>query len=70
MTAICQAESRGNPNAINTHNTDGVDDFGLLQLHGQDILNPAQNITAGHNIWLRQGYTAWTSYNNGTYLFY
>lgn len=70
MTAICQAESHGNVYAINTHNTDGLDDFGLLQLHGQDILNPAANITAGHEIWLKDGYRAWTSYVTGAYKTY
>ena len=70
MYAVMQAESGCNPLAVNTHNYDGVDDYGLLQLHGQDILDPGQNIAAGYQKWLTQGYGAWTTYNTGAYLRY
>ncbi len=67
MTAICMAESHGNYNAIDCRNYDGKCDFGILQLHNQRIYDPKLNVEAGHRIWLRQGYEAWTSYNNGSY---
>lgn len=70
MYGIMRAESRCNPDAINTHNYDGVYDYGLLQLHGQDILDPAQNIAAAYRKWRVQGYRAWTTYNTGAYLSY
>lgn len=70
MYAIMRAESSCNPTAVNTHNYDGVYDYGLLQLHGQVIYNPAANIEAGYNIWKRQGYTAWSVFNTGAYLKY
>jgi hypothetical protein len=70
MTAIEHAESLCNPQAVNTINYDGKYDYGLLQLHGKAIMDPAQNIAAAYKIWERQGYQAWTTYNNGKYLTY
>ena len=46
MAAIMQAESGCDPNA-NNHgigNYDHIPDYGLLQLHGQEIYDPAINI--------------------------
>ena len=68
MTAIMRAESSCVPDAVNRYNYDGIYDYGLLQLHGQEIYDPAANIQAGYNIWLRQGYRAWSTYNSGAYL--
>jgi len=64
--AICQAESSGNPNAISP-----TSDFGLMQLHDIDILNPAENIAyAYYHKYLTQGWQAWTTYNDGAYAAY
>lgn len=70
MAAIERAESNCNPNAIGRVDYDGIRDFGLLQIHGSPIFNPSDNIAAAYQIWLRQGYGAWTSYNTGFYLTY
>ncbi len=70
MAAVMQAESSCNPNAVNTHNYDGVYDYGLMQLHGQEIYDPSQNIAHAYAIWQRQGYRAWSTYNNRAYLKY
>lgn len=74
MLAIMRAESRCNPNADNTGlNKDGSVDIGLLQInsiHGYSkaqMINPYENIKAGYRIWKRQGYKAWSAYNNGAY---
>lgn len=67
MRAICMAESRGRYDAVNPVNYDGISDYGLLQLHGQAIFEPRANVAAGHSIWLRQGYQAWSVYNNSKY---
>lgn len=70
MFAVMQAESNCNPNAVSPPNYDGLRDFGLLQLHGQEIYNPTANIQAAYNIWLRQGYGAWSVWNSNAYLRY
>ena len=70
MLAIAHAESSCNPNAISPANYDGIKDYGLLQLHGQYVLDPIANIQAAYNKWLRQGYHAWSTFNNGMYLRY
>ncbi len=67
MYGVMVAESRCNPSAINTHNYDGVYDYGLMQLHGQYILDANQNIAAAYRLWTKQGYHAWTTYNSGAY---
>ena len=71
--AICQAESSGNPEAVSNANInpDGVSDFGLMQLHGVDILDPASNIAyAYYHKYLTQGWGAWSTYNSGRYTIY
>jgi soluble lytic murein transglycosylase-like protein len=68
--AICEAESRGNPNAISPINYDGLRDYGLMQLHGEPILDPASNIAAAYHKYQVQGWEAWTTYNKGIYLSY
>lgn len=70
MEAVMQAESSCNPNAVNPTNYDGVGDYGLMQLHGQEIFDPATNVAHAYAIWQRQGYHAWSTYNNGAYLRY
>lgn len=70
MTAVMRAESGCNPNAINTANYDGVADYGLMQLHGQEIYDPATNISHAYHLWTVQGYKAWSVFNNGKYLSY
>jgi hypothetical protein len=72
--AIMSAESTTpgipcNSGAIGTASYDGVKDYGLFQLHGIDILDPAQNVAfAYYHKYLTQGWHAWSSYNNGSYL--
>ena len=69
--AIMQAESTCISTAVSLPNYDGVDDYGLMQLHGIDILDPAQNIAyAYYHKYLTQGWGAWSTYNNGKYLNY
>jgi hypothetical protein len=68
--AICEAESNGNPNAISPPNYDGLRDYGLMQLHGEPILNPARNIAAAYRKYQTQGWEAWTTYNTGRYVSY
>lgn len=67
MLAVMQAESGCNPNAVNPVNYDGVGDYGLMQLHGQNISDPAQNVAAAYRLWKVQGYQAWSAYNNQSY---
>lgn len=69
--AICQAESSGDPSAVGCHNYDRVCDYGLMQLHGIDILDAAQNIAyAYYHKYLTQGWGAWSTYNSGAYYKY
>lgn len=70
MAAVMQAESGCDPNAVNTQNYDGVYDYGLMQLHGQEIFDPATNIAHAYSLWTTQGYGAWSTFNNGDYLKY
>ena len=68
--AICEAESSGNPYAVSNGdiNPDGVPDYGLMQLHGVDIIDPAANISyAYYHKYLTQGWEAWSTYNSGAY---
>ena len=71
--AICEAESSGNSQAISNGNinADGIPDYGLMQLHGIAILDPAQNISyAYYHKYLTQGWGAWSTYNSGAYYKY
>ena len=70
-----QAESGCNPTADNSGlNQNGTVDIGLLQInsiHGfskAELTNPARNITIAHQIWQKQGYKAWSAFNNKSYL--
>ena len=68
--AICQAESSGNPYAVSNAdiNADGLPDYGLMQIHNVDIINPAANSAyAYYHKYLTQGWGAWSTYNSGKY---
>lgn len=68
--AICQAESSGIASNVSNGNInpDGISDYGLMQLHGVDILDPAANIAyAYYHKYLTQGWGAWSTYNTGKY---
>lgn len=70
MQRIMRAESGCNPNNHNYGDNHGVclGSYGLLQIgcvHGQTmeyLSDPANNIATAYIIWLRQGYTAWSTY--------
>lgn len=70
MLAIEKAESQCNPTAVGVIDYDGLRDYGVLQIHGAAIFNPADNIAAAYRIWQKQGYGAWTSYKTGYYTQY
>lgn len=65
--AIMQAESGCNPYAVSNAsiNYDGVPDYGLFQIHGQDILSPSENIATAYRKYESQGWHAWSTYNTG-----
>lgn len=78
MTAIAFAESSGDPTAIgpkNGTNSNGTNDYGLWQINtvNSDALkmgdwrNPEDNARMARLIYKRQGYSAWTTYKNGSY---
>lgn len=69
---------RHNETASETHrdingNVICVGSYGVLQvgcLHYQpteDKNDLATNVQVAHRVWLKQGYTAWTMYKNGTW---
>ena len=60
--AICQAESGGDPYAVSATN-----DYGLMQLHNQEIFNPYDNIAAAYKIYLEQGWEAWSTFKSNAY---
>lgn len=66
--AICQAESGGNPEAISPLNNDGLRDYGLFQIHGEEILDPAANVARAYQKYVDQGWYAWTTFTSGKYL--
>jgi len=71
--AICQAESSGIASEISdpSINYDHISDYGLMQLHGIAILDPAANISyAYYHKYLTQGWGAWSTYNSGAYYKY
>jgi soluble lytic murein transglycosylase-like protein len=75
--AICMAESRGDPNAVD-YNQNGTVDRGLMQVNsihadmvGGDLtslLDPSINIKVAYAL-SKHGtdWTAWSTYNNGEY---
>jgi hypothetical protein len=71
--AIMQAESgcRAITPSNAALNFDGVPDYGLMQLHGMPITDPAENIRVAYAVkYKTQGWGAWSTYNNGAYLRY
>lgn len=68
MMAIMHAESGCNPNAISPTN-----DYGLMQIHdglalyGQQIFDPAFNISIAYQKYTSQGLHAWSTYTSGAY---
>jgi hypothetical protein len=72
--AIMQAES--GCRAITPDNCglnyDGIADHGLMQLHGINVTDPAENIRIAYAVkYKTQGsFSPWSTYNNGAYLRY
>jgi soluble lytic murein transglycosylase-like protein len=70
-SAIMQAESRCNASAISPLNYDGLRDYGLFQIHGVAVLDPAANVAyAYYHKYLQSGWYPWTTYTSGRYLQY
>ena len=79
MTAIAKAESKKHscdPAGHNLTMTENhgvcVGSYGALQVgcvhyNGEDVNDLKTNVAIAHKVWLEQGYTAWTQYNNGIY---
>lgn len=77
--AVCLAESGGNPNAQG-YNTDGSNDAGLMQINSVHVqsglvtdagrFNPQENMRAAYAIYQDSGWSAWSAFNNGSYLSY
>lgn len=71
--AIMQAES--GCRAVTPDNSylnyDGIPDYGLFQLHGIAVTDPAENIRIAYTVkYLGQGWSAWSTYTSGAYLKY
>jgi hypothetical protein len=73
MTAIGLAESGGRPDAIN-HNRNGTTDTGIWQInsvHGfsqSSLLDPRTNARAAKTVHDKQGFGAWVTFKNGSYM--
>lgn len=73
MIAVAKAESGLNPLATN-RNTNGSRDIGIFQVnsvHGGDDLemfDVDKNLVAAREVYDKQGITAWSAFNNGSYL--
>lgn len=80
MAAIAEAENRTcdplrhNLTASENHGvcigSYGVLQVGCVHYSGQDVNNLQQNIALAHQVWQKQGYTAWTMYRNNEYIKY
>lgn len=71
--AIMQAESgcRAITPDNSAINYDGVPDYGLFQLHGIAVTDPAENVRIAYAVkYKTQGWGAWSTYKNGAYLRY
>lgn len=73
ITAIVEAESSGNPSAIN-RNTNGSTDYGLAQInsvHGVSqaaMFDPAQNLAEAYKLSAGgTNFSPWTTFNTGAY---
>lgn len=54
-------------------NYDGVPDYGLFQLHGMDVTDPAENIRLAYTVkyvGAGRSFTPWSTYNSGAYRSY
>lgn len=52
-------------------NYDGISDYGLFQLHGINVIDPAENIRIAYTVkYLGSGrsFTPWVAFNTGSYL--
>lgn len=78
ISAIAQAENRTCDPLRHNLSLDEdhgvcIGSYGVLQvgcLHyyeGENRDDLKTNIAVAHRVWLKQGYTAWTMYRNGTY---
>lgn len=77
MYAIAQAENTTcNPQRHNLTKEEDhgvcIGSYGALQVgcvhyNGEDVNDLTTNVRIAHNVWQKQGYKAWTMYNNGTY---
>lgn len=77
--AIALAESSGNPTAYNPETAAGTPagqgSYGLWQIYlkahpefrGQNLLDPQTNANAAYSIFSRSGFSAWSTYQSGTY---
>jgi len=68
-TAVCiiEHESGGNPNALNPSGASGlfqVKPF-WFDTYGGNPFNPADNIVVAYQVYLEQGFGAWSVYNAG-----
>jgi len=59
--AIAKCESHLNPQAINTNNSDGIFDYGLFQLHGQQIMDARENAQRAFEMFKARGVEPWYS---------
>jgi len=71
--AIAIAESKLNPNAVNTGNKNGSVDRGIFQInsihgHGEELFNADTNLQIARKIYDKNGWKAWSAYKNGAYL--
>lgn len=75
--AIMKAESGGNPNAVNTANSNGTTDTGIFQINsvhsnwtsGMNLKDPYQNAKAAFKVWSDAGgsWSPWSTFNNKSY---
>lgn len=72
MIAIATCESRLNPEAIKLE-PNGSWSGGLLQINSvhsyapSQVFNPEKNVELAYNVWLSQGYGAWSVYKTDCY---
>jgi len=73
--AVCLAESNGNVNSYNV-NTNGTVDKGLMQINSchydligdKDLYDPKVNMDIAYQIYKGSGWSAWSAFNNLSYL--
>ena len=74
--AIALAESSGNPNAVNPSDPGGS--YGLWQINlgahpefaNANLMDPQTNANAAFQVYLEQGFGAWSTYTSGAYMRY